>query len=139
MSRPYRVVIQTKKVKSESSMNRVKLIVAFVVLIAGIFVYYKLPDLVGGDVSTLAPVAALLVSILASLGIAATSESGRALIEFSKGSQIELRKMVWPTRQETIQTTMIVMVMVVLVALFLWLIDIAVFEVIYDLLLGVDD
>jgi len=120
-------------------MNIVKILLALAILVAGIFGYYKLPDLMGGEVSPLATVAVLLVSIVVALGVAATSESGRALIEFSKGSQIELRKMVWPTRQETMQTTMIVMVMVVLVALFLWLIDIAVFEVIYDLLLGVDD
>lgn len=120
-------------------MNKVKIILALAVLCAGIYVYYALPELMGGDVSALAPVAVLLVSIVAAVGIGATSESGRALIEFSKGSQIELRKMVWPTKQETIQTTMIVLVMVVLVALFLWLIDIAVFQVIYDLLLGVDD
>ncbi len=119
-------------------MNKIKIILALAVLAAGIYGYYTLPDLMGGEVSPLATVALLLVSIVVSLGIVATSESGRALIEFSKGSQIELRKMVWPTRQETMQTTMIVMVMVVLVALFLWLIDIAVFEVIYDLLLGVD-
>ena len=47
--------------------------------------------------------------------------------------------MVWPTRAETIQTTGIVLVLVVIVALFLWLIDAVVFQIIYDLLLGVDD
>ena len=120
-------------------MNKVKIVLALAVLAAGIYGYYALPDLMGGEVSPLATVAVLLVSIVASLGIAATSESGRSLIEFSKGSQIELRKMVWPTRQETIQTTMIVLVAVIIVALFLWLVDIAVFNVIYDLLLGVDD
>lgn len=119
-------------------MNNVKIFLALAVLAAGIYGYYSLPELVGAEVSPLVLFAVLLVSILVSAGIAATSESGRSLIEFSKGSQIELRKMVWPTKQETIQTTMIVMVMVVLVALFLWLIDITVFEVIYDLLLGVD-
>ncbi len=127
-------------------MNKVKILIAIAVLVAGIFGYYNLPELgnfvpqLGGVSSS--PIAAfgvLLVGIIAALAIFATSESGGALIEFSKGSQIELRKMVWPTRQETIQTTMIVMVMVVLVALFLWLIDVAVFEVIYDLLLGIDD
>ncbi len=118
-------------------MNKVKIILAVAVLIAGIYGYYALPDLMGGEVSPLATVAVLLVSIVASLGIAATSDSGRSLIQFSKGSQIELRKMVWPTRQETLQMTMIVMVVVVLVALFLWMIDATVFKVIYDLLLGV--
>ncbi len=112
--------------------NIIKIGAALAVLFAGIYGYYTL------EVSPLVKFAVLLVSILVATGVAAISDSGRALIEFSKGSQIELRKMVWPTRQETVQTTMIVMVMVVIVALFLWVIDIAVFEVIYDLLLGVD-
>lgn len=120
-------------------MNLAKIILALGVLVAGIYGYYALPEIMGGEVSPLATVAVLLVAIVVSAGIAATSDSGRALIEFSKGSQIELRKMVWPTRQETFQTTMIVLVAVVIVALYLWLIDIAVFEVIYDLLLGVDN
>jgi len=94
-------------------MNKVKIILALAVLAAGIYGYYELPSLMGGEVSPLATVAVLLVSIAAAIGIAATSESGRTLIEFSKGSQIELRKMVWPTKQETMQTTMIVMVRVV--------------------------
>lgn len=126
------------QITESNSMNKLKIILALAVLAAGIYGYYALPDLMGGEVSPLATVAVLLVSIVASLGIVATSESGQTLIEFSKGSQIELRKMVWPTKQETMQTTMIVMVMVVIVALFLWLIDIAVFKVIYDLLLGVN-
>jgi len=120
-------------------MNKVKIGLALAILGAGIYGYYELPNLMGGEVSPLATFAVLLVSIVAAAGVAATSESGQALIEFSKGSQIELKKMVWPTRQETFQTTGIVMVMVVLVALFLWAIDVAVFNVIYDLLLGVDD
>jgi len=120
-------------------MNKVKLGAAVLILIAGIYGYYQLPVLMGQDVSVLIKVGVLLVSIVVALGVAATSESGAALIEFSKGSRIELKKMVWPTKQETTQTTIIVLVMVVLVALFLWLIDLAVFQVIYDLLLGVDE
>jgi len=120
-------------------MNKVKLILALAVLAVGIYGYYALPDLIGGEVSPLTTFAVLLVAIVASVGIAATSDSGRELIEFSKGSQIELKKMVWPTKQETMQTTGIVIVMVILVALFLWAIDVAVFKVIYDVLLGVDN
>ena len=120
-------------------MNKVKILLALAVLVGGIYGYYALPDLVDGDVSPLATFTVLLVSIVASVAIAATSDSGKSLIAFSKGSQIELKKMVWPTQQETVQTTGIVIVMVILVALFLWAIDVAVFNVIYDFLLGVDD
>ena len=119
-------------------IDKVKLVLAVLIMSAGVYGYYQLPALMGQDVSILLRVALLLVSLIVALGVAATSAQGAALIEFSKGSRTELRKMVWPTRQETIQTTMIVLVAVVIVAIFLWLIDMAVFEVIYDLLLGVD-
>jgi len=56
-------------------------------------------------VSILLRVGLLIVSLLVAVGIAATSAQGGALIEFSKGSRAELRKMVWPSRQETMQTT----------------------------------
>ena len=118
--------------------NKIKLGVAFLILVAGIYGYYQLPVLMGQEVSVLLRVGVLMAAIVVSLAVAATSESGAALIEFSKGSRTELRKMVWPTKQETTQTTMIVLVMVVIVSLFLWLVDVIVFEAIYDFLLGVD-
>ena len=119
-------------------IDKVKLTIAILVMVAGIYGYYQLPTLVGQEVSILIRVGLLIVSLIVAVGIAATSTQGAALIEFSKGSQTELRKMVWPSRQETIQTTMVVLVMVVVIAIFLWLIDMAVFKVIFDLLLGVD-
>ncbi len=119
-------------------IDKVKLFVAVLILVAGVYGYYQLPTLLGQEVSVLLRVAWLLVSLIVAVGIAATSAQGGALIEFSKGSRTELRKMVWPSRQETIQTTLIVLVMVVIIAIFLWLIDMAVFKVIFDLLLGVD-
>ena len=120
-------------------IDKVKLALALLVMGAGVYGYYQLPVLMGQDVSILLRVGLVIVSLVVALGIAATSAQGAALIEFSKGSRTELRKMVWPTRQETIQTTMIVLVMVVAIAIFLWLIDMAVFKMIYDLLLGVNN
>ena len=120
-------------------MNKLKLGAALAILIGGVYAYYQLPELLGREISILVLVGVLLGSIVLAAFVAATSESGAALIEFSKGSRTELKKMVWPTKAETWQTTMIVMILVVIVAIFLWLIDMAVFEVIYDLLLGVDD
>ena len=119
-------------------IDKIKLGIAALILVAGFYGYYQLPELVGADVSILVRVGVALVSIIVALAVAATSQYGMALIDFSKGSRIELRKMVWPTKAETIQTTMIVLVLVVIVAVFLWLIDAAVFNIIYDLLLGVD-
>ena len=119
-------------------IDKVKLAIAVLFVGAGVYGYYQLPALMGQEVSVLWRVGLLMLSLIIAVAVAVTSAQGAALIEFSKGSRTELRKMVWPSRQETIQTTLIVLVMVVIIAIFLWLVDMAVFEVIYDLLLGVD-
>ena len=120
-------------------IDKIKLGIAALIFIGGFTAYYQMPSLMGPDVSILLRVGVVLVAIVIALGVAATSQYGMALIDFSKGSRIELRKMVWPTRPETIQTTAIVLVAVFLTGLFLWLIDAAVFNIIYDQLLGVDN
>jgi preprotein translocase subunit SecE len=55
--------------------------------------------------------------------VAATTEKGRQFVIFFKEAHIEVRKVVWPTRQETMQMTGIVILMVVAVALIIWLLD----------------
>ncbi len=57
------------------------------------------------------------------LGIISQTAAGNRMWEFSKGARAELRKVVWPTRKETIQTTVLVIAMVILMALLLWGID----------------
>jgi len=65
-----------------------------------------------------------IVALAAVAGlIALQTAKGEALWTLVKGSRTEIRKVVWPTRQETVQTTMIVVVFVVLVALVLWGLD----------------
>jgi preprotein translocase subunit SecE len=65
----------------------------------------------------------LLVAAGVSVFIAAQSTSGRNIISFISGAKAEVRKVVWPTRAETMQTTMAVLLMVLLVGIFLWLLD----------------
>ena len=55
--------------------------------------------------------------------VALQTAKGAAFWTLVKGSRTEIRKVVWPTRQETVQTTMIVVAFVVLVALLLWGLD----------------
>jgi preprotein translocase subunit SecE len=119
-------------------IDKVKIGVAALILVGGVVGYYQLPDLVGAEVSILLRVGLVLTAIVVAVFIAASSQYGAALIEFSKGSRIELRKMVWPTRPETIQTTTVVLVLVTLVALALWAFDAAIFKLVYGLLLGID-
>jgi preprotein translocase subunit SecE len=62
------------------------------------------------------------ITIVAGL-VALQTAKGAAFWALVKGSRTEIRKVVWPTRQETVQTTMIVVVFVLLVALILWGLD----------------
>lgn len=62
------------------------------------------------------------IGLVAAL-VALTTEQGRAFNELRKEAAVEIRKVVWPTRQETVQTTLIVLAFVVLVAILLFFFD----------------
>jgi preprotein translocase subunit SecE len=76
-----------------------------------------------GEESLLLRVIGLLIVTAAAAAIAFTTETGRAAWEFMRDSRTELRKVVWPTRKETTQTTLVVFGVVTLVAIFLWMVD----------------
>jgi len=67
------------------------------------------------------------IIVLAALAVAALvglqSYQGRTFWQFVQSSRIELRKVVWPSRQETWQVTLVVFVMVIVLALFFWGLD----------------
>ena len=75
------------------------------------------------DQSLLYRVLALLAAAAVAGWVACTTERGGALWQLLKSSRTEIRKVVWPTRQETTQTTLIVVVFVFIMALILWGID----------------
>lgn len=64
----------------------------------------------------------MVVALLAAF-VALQTEQGKAFNQLRKDSMVELRKVVWPTRQETLQTTAIVLVFVLIVALLLFVLD----------------
>ncbi len=99
-------------------LNRIKLILAVLLAASGVVAYYILVDY-----SDLLRVLVVVVAVIASLAVALWSEPGQAAWTFIRAADREVRKVVWPTRRETIQTTMIVVVMVVIVGFVLWLID----------------
>ena len=76
-----------------------------------------------GEESLLYRVLGILVIAGVAGAIAITTAKGEAFWTLVKGSRTEIRKVVWPTRQETLQTTMIVVAFVLLVALMLWGLD----------------
>lgn len=66
---------------------------------------------------------AFVVLALVLVAFALTTQKGKSIWGFMKDSRNELRKVVWPTRQETTQTTLIIAVVVVILALVLWGVD----------------
>ncbi|MCK0769834.1 preprotein translocase subunit SecE [Chromohalobacter canadensis] len=75
------------------------------------------------DQALLYRVLGVVVLGVGAAAVALTTTKGRALTELARGSRKEIQRVVWPTRPETIQTTAIVLVAVVLVGILLWLID----------------
>lgn len=89
-----------------------------------------------GELSVLLRAGMVIVAVVAGLGIALLSTPGQAAWEFAQGARLELRKVVWPTRRETVQTTGMVLLMVVIIGIYLWAMDTLLFWVVYDLVLG---
>ncbi|KRA13259.1 MULTISPECIES: preprotein translocase subunit SecE [unclassified Acidovorax] len=80
--------------------------------------------------------AALIVGLVAATAVFLVSESGRQFVAFAKDAWREVKKVVWPTRKETLQMTAYVFAFVVIMALFLWFTDKTLEWVLYDLILG---
>ena len=99
-------------------MDKLKLIIAVALLGAGVagFYYYA-------DESLLMRVIGLLAVAAVALMVSYQTAIGRQSWAFVSDAQTEMKKVVWPTRKEAIQTTAIVVVMVFLVGLFLWALD----------------
>jgi preprotein translocase subunit SecE len=109
----------TDKVETgASALDTVKLVAAVAILVGGIAGFYLLPNL---------PLAVRWVLVLASLGVgmlvALQSVQGQEFWQFVQGSRVELRKVVWPTRQETLQTTLVVFVAILAMGIFFWVLD----------------
>ena len=109
--------------------DRIKIAVAIFLVVAGIAGFYYL-----GERAMIIRVAAVLLGFAAGAGVFATSQPGREFHEFSQESIAETKKVVWPTRKETLQTTAVVFAFVVIMALFLWLVDASLLWVVKRLL-----
>jgi len=96
--------------------------VALAIVVFGIYSNNNFAVIFGTD-STLYRILALLVLSIIAGFVALQTTQGKSFWELLKGSRTEIRKVVWPTRQETMQTTMIVLLVVVVAGLILWLLD----------------
>jgi preprotein translocase subunit SecE len=101
-----------------NKLDTFKLLIAVAVLIAGIagFYYYA-------EESLLYRVLGLLVLVSVAIGVIYTTRIGQSIVSFGREARAEVRKVVWPTGQETVQTTIMVVVAVILLGIFLWLVD----------------
>lgn len=98
--------------------DKIKLLVAVLLVIAGVAGFYFF-----ADAPTVVRVLSVIGGLVLGAGVAALSEPGRRFFAFARDSRDEAKKVVWPTRKETIQMTGVVMVFVVVMALFLWAVD----------------
>ena len=101
-----------------SFADTLKLFSALVVLVAAIYGFYEF-----AEQSLLYRVIGLIVAVVIAGFIAYTSTIGKTFWRFAIQSRVEVKKVVWPTRAHTMQITMAVMFVVILVGLFLWLLD----------------
>jgi preprotein translocase subunit SecE len=117
--------MSTKVENPSSSMDPIKWLLTFALLGGAVVGNYMLEDL-----SVLIRAVGVVVAVAAALGIASQTLKGQEFIAFSKEAKIEVRKVVWPTRQEATHTTMIVMIATVIMALILWGLDGILFRVV---------
>ena len=111
--------------------DKVKFALALVILAAGVAGFYLL-----SEQAMILRVLAVLVGFALSIVVAWKTEPGQRFFVFANEAVLESRKVVWPSRKETVQTTAIVFAFVVVMALFLYLADKSLEWVLYDLVLG---
>ncbi|MEY3272150.1 MAG: preprotein translocase subunit SecE [Pseudomonadota bacterium] len=114
-----------------TAADKARLAGALLLLVAAVVVFYAL-----GKQDLWMRVGALLALLVAAVAVFFTSDPGRRLIAFGRDSWREVKKVVWPTRNEALQMTGYVFAFVVVMALFLWLTDKTLEWVLYDLILG---
>ncbi len=111
--------------------EKARLAVAGLLVIGALVAFYLLTSQ-----GAIAQWGGLVAGLVLAAVVFVTSESGKRLIGFGRDSWREVKKVVWPTRKETLQTTAFVFAFSIVMALFLWLTDKTLEWVLYDLILG---
>jgi len=110
--------METKVEDQPTLLDTVKLLLAVAIVVGSVVAYYYFPTV---------PVAlrslGVLVALVVGAWVALQSVQGRSLWKFIQAARVELRKVVWPTREETIQTTVAVLIFSVIMGVFFWLLD----------------
>lgn len=112
--------MNTKVETQGSALDLVKISAAVLIVVAAIGAFYYFDQ-----VDQLIRVPGLIAAVVVAVIVGLQSEQGRSLTGFLKNAQIEVRKVVWPTVQETRTTTLMVVVVVIVASVVLWLFDMA--------------
>ncbi|OGS94290.1 MAG: preprotein translocase subunit SecE [Gallionellales bacterium RIFCSPLOWO2_12_FULL_57_18] len=99
-------------------VDKIKLVIAFLLIVAGIAGFYYLHDS-----AAVLRLASVLVGLLLAAAVAWSSDPGKRFFIFGKDSVAEAKRVVWPSRKETLQTTGVVILFAIVMALFLWAVD----------------
>jgi preprotein translocase subunit SecE len=114
-----------------SNADRLKLALAVLIIVAGIVAYSVLEAQ-----PTVLRVGVFLASVIVAAFIAWSSEPGKRTLSFGRDSYNEVKRVVWPTRKESVRMTGIVFAFVIVIGAFLWLVDQILQWVIFGILLG---
>ena len=109
--------------------DKIKLLVAFLLVVAGIAGFYH-----WHDSATVLRLMSVLAGLLLAAGVMWTSEPGKRFFAFGQDSVAEAKRVVWPTRKETLQTTGVVILFAITMALFLWAVDASLMMVVNKLM-----
>jgi preprotein translocase subunit SecE len=115
--------MNTQAEAQTSILDIVKQVLSVVLVVSGVAAFYYYAE----QVQLIYRVLGLIVILVAVLGMMLTTELGRSVWTFVQESKVEVRKVVWPTKDETTRTTLLVFAMVTVVALILWLLDMFLF------------
>jgi preprotein translocase subunit SecE len=98
--------------------DKIKLVLAVLLVIAGLAGFYLLKDS-----ALILRIASVLAGLVLAAVVVWTTAPGKQFFAFAQEAIVETKKVVWPTRKETVQTTGLVLVFVLVMAIFLWIVD----------------
>ena len=121
----FRLVMNANTEEAGSGFDTVKLLLVVALLVAGVYGFYSF-----ADQALWVRLSGLLLVVGAAVFVALQTSAGRGVWQFASDSRTEVRKVVWPSRQETLQTLLIITVAVLITSLFLWAVDSVLFSIV---------
>ncbi len=110
--------MDTKVEDQPTFIDTAKLFLSVLILVGALVAYYYF-----ADASVLLRALGLVAAIAVAAWVALQSAQGQSIWKFVQASRVELRKVIWPTREETIQTTIAVLIFALIMGVFFWLLD----------------